>query len=287
MPKKRTNQNSDPWKELKIFLISLIKIIGWALGLIVSIVKIIFTGILKILNGNSSPKKEKEHQVLINQKSKNTEDNFKFDNLKVTERIKGNYETFDNKLINDSLILLIFGKRGSGKSSLGFRILENIHSKTKRKSFVLGITQKLLPTWIKSVNEIEKVPEGGVILIDEGAIAFGARDSMSFKNKELSKLMAVARHKDITLIFVTQNTGLIDKNIIALTDTLLIKEGSLLQMEMERPEVKKFYEKSDKFIGKIPSNKKKYVYVMDNDFEGVFTYSLPSFWSENLSKNKA
>ena len=137
------------------------------------------------------------------------------------------------------------------------------------------------------MDDVEKVPEGGIILIDEGAVSFGSRDSMSSKNRELSKLMAVARHKNLTLIFVTQNTGLIDRNILALTDALFIKEGSLLQMEMERHEVKKFYEKSNDYLKKVSGNKKKYVYLIDGDFEGVLTYKLPGFWTDNLSKNKS
>jgi hypothetical protein len=136
------------------------------------------------------------------------------------------------------------------------------------------------------VRNVENAPEGAIVLIDEGAISFGARDSMSAKNKELTKVMAVARHKDLSLIFVTQNTGFIDKNILALTDTLMIKEGSLLQIEMERPEVRKFYEKSEEQLKHMKGNKKKFVYVMDSDFEGIISYNLPSFWSDKLSKNK-
>jgi hypothetical protein len=239
--------------------------------------------IYKILTKGA--KKGVEKTKLMANKTYNSEPKFK--EFMLIEEIKGNYKLFEEKIQKDSLILLIFGKRGSGKSSLGFRILENIHDKTKRKCYVLGIDKILIPKWIKSVDSVEKVPDGGIILIDEGAVSFGSRDSMSSKNKELSKIMAVARHKSLTLIFVTQNTGLIDRNVLALTDALFIKEGSLLQMEMERPEVKKFYEKSNNYLKKVEDNKKKYFYLIDSDFEGVLTYSLPSFWSDKLSKNKS
>ena len=209
------------------------------------------------------------------------------DNFSIMEVIEGDYDIAEKRIFDDSLIFLIFGKRGSGKSSLGFRLLENIHSQTKRRCYALGIEQKLMPKWISPTENIESVPNGSVILIDEGAVSFGARDSMSAKNKELSKLLAIARHKNLSLIFVTQNTGLIDKNILALADTLFVKEGSLLQMEMERPEIKKFYEKANESLKKIKGDRKSYVYLIDSDFEGSLSYSLPSFWSNNLSKNKA
>jgi len=208
-------------------------------------------------------------------------------NFSIVDKIDGDYDIAEKRIYDDSLIFLIFGKRGSGKSSLGFRLLENIHSQTKRKCYALGIKQKLMPRWISPTDNVEKVPNGSVILIDEGAVSFSSRDSMSAKNKELSKLLAVARHKNLSLVFVTQNTGLIDKNILALADTLFVKEGSLLQMEMERPEIKKFYQKANESLKKIRGDRKSYVYLIDSDFEGSLSYKLPSFWSTNLSKNKA
>ncbi len=202
----------------------------------------------------------------------------------VVKEVSGGYSA--ERLLHDSLIMLIFGKRGSGKSALGFRILENIHDKTNRKCYVLGVRQEVLPQWIATVDDVEQVANGGVILVDEGAVAFGARESMQAKNRELGKLMAIARHKDLTLLFVTQNTGMLDKNVLKLADTLLIKEGSLLQLEMERNEIKKFYQKAHEAFGTL-SNKQKYFYVVDSDFEGVMQSELPSFWSSTVSKSRA
>jgi len=67
---------------------------------------------------------------------------------------------------------------------------------------------------------------------------------------------------------------------------LLIKEGSLLQLEMERAEVKKFYQKAHDAFGKLPG-KQKYFYMVDSDFEGVLESELPSFWSSTVSKSRA
>lgn len=206
--------------------------------------------------------------------------------MQLVKRVSGSYSTFNQSLNRKSLIMLIFGKRGSGKSALGFRILENIHAESHRKCYVLGVEQKLLPSWIESINAIEEASNGGVILIDEGAVSFGSRDSMSKHNKELARIMAVARHKDLTLIFITQNTGLIDRNVLKLTDTLLVKEGSLLQLEMERTEMKNFYAKSKPFFDKV-KNKIAHVYILDSDFEGMVSYELPGFWSETISKNRS
>lgn len=210
----------------------------------------------------------------------------KAEQLEIIKSISGDYKITNDRLHKDSVIALVFGKRGSGKSSLGFRLLENIHSRTQRKCYVLGINQEIMPKWINSISSMDEVPNNSLVLVDEGAVAFGSRNSMSSKNKELSKILAIARHKNLSIIFITQNTGMLDKNILKLADILLIKEGSLLQLEMERSEIKKFYEKARNAFGDLKGEKRKYAYVLDNDFEGVISHSLPSFWSENISKNR-
>ncbi len=207
--------------------------------------------------------------------------------LEHVRTVAGNFDTAIERLHGQSNVTLIFGKRGSGKSALGFRILENVFDVTRRPCYVIDIDPALLPFWIKSIKSIEEAPSGAVVLVDEGAVSFNSRNSMSSKNRELVGLLATARHRDQSLIFVTQNTGLIDKTVLKLADSLLIKEGSLLQLEMERAEMKSFYERAHKSIQKLSGDKKKFVYVFDNDFEGVVSHSLPSFWSERISKNQS
>ena len=211
----------------------------------------------------------------------------KIEDFDVVKQMSGEYSYLENKLMNESIIALVFGKRGSGKSALGFRLLENIHHKTGRKCFVLGVSQENMPEWISPIENIEDAPQGSALLVDEGAISFGSRDSMSKTNKGLAGILAIARHKNLTVLFITQNTGMIDKNVLKLSDMLLVKQGSLLQLEMERPEIKKFYEKADSAFKKLEGDKRGFVYLIDSDFEGAVSHSLPSFWTESLSKNQA
>ncbi|MBW2970494.1 hypothetical protein KY309_02040 [Candidatus Woesearchaeota archaeon] len=212
----------------------------------------------------------------------------KYSGLSFSSVLKGSVEGFEHRLLNDSLILAVAGRRGSGKSVLGFRLMENIHAKTERSCFVLGVKQAVLPSWIQTIDEISKVSNGGVVLVDEGAISFGSRESMSKKNRSLGELLAIARHKDLTLIFITQNTGMIDKNVLNLCDVILLKEGSLLQEKMERSVMKDLYSTANSALQKIPASERKpYCYVFDADFEGLVSASLPSFWSVRVSKNQA
>ncbi len=212
----------------------------------------------------------------------------KHDEFTVSSTVKGDFATFETRLFNESLILAVAGRRGSGKSVLGFRIMENIHAKTNRKCFVLGVKQAVLPSWIATIDDMHAVSNGGVVLVDEGAISFSSRNSMSKKNKDLGELLAIARHKDLTLIFITQNTGMIDKNVLNLCDTIVLKEGSLLQEKMERSVMKDLYQTANKALTAIPSaDRKPYCYIFDAEYEGLVSSSLPSFWSSKVSKNQA
>lgn len=202
--------------------------------------------------------------------------------FQVEKTEKGSYEPFYDKLKRSSLILLIIGKRGSGKTSLGMKFLEFFNKETRKKCYTLGYEGTRLPWWIRKVNTIEEIPNNSIALFDEGAILFSARESMKNINKELGKVMAIARHKNLTLVLVTQNSAMIDLNVLRLADILLFKEPSLLQSKFERKELRNMYEKiKPKFEGL--DERRAYFYVWDDEFQGILKYSLPSFWSEKIS----
>jgi GTPase SAR1 family protein len=202
----------------------------------------------------------------------------------IVKQDKGSYDEFHDKLKNHSLILLIVGKRGSGKTSLGMKFLEFFNKKTRRKCYILGYEKTRLPWFLKKVDNIEKIPNNAIALFDEGAILFSARESMKNVNKELSKIMSIARHKNLTLILITQNSAMIDLNVLRLADTLLLKEPSLLQSSFERKVLREIYEKIAPKFAEV-KEKKSHFYVWDDDFQGLLNYSLPNFWNEKISKS--
>jgi hypothetical protein len=205
--------------------------------------------------------------------------------LDVIEAVHGKIEDFE--YWNGSQIILIFGKRGSGKSTLGFRLMENIHAKKKRPCYVIGVGEEFLPEWISEVEHVDDAKNGGIVLVDEGAISFSSRESMKTANKDLGKLLAIARHKGLTLLFITQNTGMIDKNVLNLTDVIIAKEGSLLQKKMERPVVRDFVSKADTAIKAMSKPERvAHSYIFSDDYEGLVRVSLPTFWNEDISKNQ-
>lgn len=208
--------------------------------------------------------------------------------IEKVEAVQGSHEDFLKSLENTSKVVMIVGRRGSGKSALGFRLLENIHAKSRRPCFALGVGQGLLPKWIREVSNLEEATANGIVLVDEGAISFSSRESMKKDNIDLGKLLAIARHMNLSAILVTQNTSMIDKNVLRLCDSILLKEGSLLQEQMERSAIQKFYEKAKPAMDNVAKEEKqKAFYVLDAEFEGLCKAELPSFWSDMLSKSRA
>jgi archaellum biogenesis ATPase FlaH len=204
--------------------------------------------------------------------------------FKVIKTEKGDYHNFYNKLLRYSLIILIIGKRGSGKTALGMKFLELFHRETKRRCYAMGFKNAKLPLWLKKVESIEEIPNNSIALIDEGGIVFSSRESMKETNKFLGRIMSIARHKNITLLLVTQNSAMIDLNVLRLADTILLKEPSLLQSSFERKALRDIYNKIIPMFKKI-EEKQEYFYVWDDEFEGFVNYELPYFWSEKIGKS--
>jgi Cdc6-like AAA superfamily ATPase len=200
---------------------------------------------------------------------------------------KGDYDDFKKRILTGSNIVLITGKRGSGKTALGMKFIEMFKKSTKKKIFTIGFQTAKLPFGIRKADNMESIKNNSVVLIDESAITFSSRDSMKSPNKQLGKLMSIARHKNLNLILIAQNSGMVDLNVLRLADTIILKEPSLLQTQFERKAIKDLYEKAGKHFKELDGKKerKSYFYVMDDEFEGLLKHSLPEFWNESISKS--
>ncbi len=216
----------------------------------------------------SRPNKEAEHSPLAE-----------------VERSEGSLPEFESFLYSGkSAIGLILGSRGSGKSTLGMRVLENVSAKTGRKTCCIGFDRKSLPKWVVPVDSTASVPNGSFLLVDEGGVEFSSRSSMSGANKLLSELLLISRHKGIAVLFISQNSSNIEVNAIRQSDYLLLKPPSLLQLDFERKAIRDIYEGAKEGFQRH-SAEKGLLYVYSDRFRGFASNNLPSFWSENLSKS--
>lgn len=210
-----------------------------------------------------------------------------FDSLKEIKLLKGKFESFQDKIYNNkSTIGLILGARGTGKSAIGMRLLENFKTKTEKKIYALGFKPSSLPNWIKVITGVEDIENNSVLLVDEGGIEFSSRKSMSDANTLLSEILLIARHKDLSVIFITQNSSNLEINAIRQADYLIMKPSSLLQIDFERKKIKEIYEQAETPFEELKDNI-GLTYIYADNYKGFVTNSLPSFWNERVSKGYA
>jgi len=200
----------------------------------------------------------------------------------VAKTDSGNFKDFQRRLLTGSNIILVAGKRGSGKTAMGMKFLEFFKKTSRRKVYAVGFEDTKLPYGIKKSNDMDGISNNSVVLIDESAITYGSRDAMKSSNKQLGRIMSIARHKNLSLILIAQNSAMVDLNILRLADTIILKEPSLLQTKFERKAIKEIYEKANKDFKEV-ENKKAHFYIMDDEFEGLIKFSLPEFWSDDIS----
>ncbi len=211
-----------------------------------------------------------------------------YEPLVLQKKTEGELGQFEGMFLSSkSTIGLILGARGSGKSALGMRLLENVFSKTGRSVCAMGFDESALPSWIKCVDGVEGVPNGSAVLVDEGGITFSSRSSQSSANKILSSLLLVARHKDLSVLFISQNSANLEVNAIRQADFLLLRKPSLLQKEFERKKIGEIYDKIGTEFAGLPQQGEYSTYVYSDGFSGFVSNGLPSFWSQKASKSYA
>ena len=189
------------------------------------------------------------------------------------------------RIIHPSVILIL-GKRGSGKSALAYYLLELF--RYGPKPYVVGVLESkrhLLPEWVGIAPTLEEVPSGAIVIVDEAYLLYHARNSTTQESKEMSKLINLSRQKEQTAIFVSQQSNSIDKNIASSPDVIIFKEPGILQSEFERRELNHLAKKAYEAFASINSNKHQwnYVHAPDADFSGLMKNELPSFWKPELS----
>ncbi len=190
-------------------------------------------------------------------------------------------------LIEIPSVVLIVGRRGSGKTALGFRLLETLRYHRWPK-FVVGVPRSArhqVPTWIKTVSSLWDLPIGAVALVDEAHLGYGTRAGEADR-KDLARVLSLSRQRDQLLMFISQQTRSVSREIVAAADVLIIKSMRAHQIRLERPEFEEALQTAQDKLAGMPGDHRQYsyVYAPDDDLELVMRSTEPSFWSERLSR---
>ena len=184
-------------------------------------------------------------------------------------------------------VVLVLGKRGSGKSALGYRLLELFRHVAK--PHVVGVPSaagSLLPDWIGIAPDLETVPPKSIVLVDEAYLHYHARGSMARESMAMSQAVNLSRQKEQTFIFVSQEARQVDRNISSSACVVVFKDLGMLQLEFDRREFNKLAEQARRAFAALMGDKRRhgFVYAPDSDFLGMMQSAVPSFWKPSLSR---
>lgn len=210
-------------------------------------------------------------------------DDFKRNN---EEKLK---EVINIFIFGKSKIVYIIGARDSGKTASAFMFSEIVQKETNRKIYCVSPTlnKKYLPEWIIVVDDIRDVPIGSFAIIDEASLQYNAREFYKRENIDMGKILAIARHKDIFLIFITQDIQLADITIRRLRDIVIWKRSNdygLSERGTHRSQEHKFWRKVRNMMAPKDQNECLFEYPAKKRFIH-FTHDLPECWNDELSKS--
>lgn len=197
-----------------------------------------------------------------------------------------NLEQFTQKLPKPSVIL-ITGRRGSGKDATACALAAELHRQTGKPVFSPydPARFKQLPKYwnLRAGNEYK--PET-IQLISDAHLQYFSREWQADLSIALVKLISITRHQDTDIIYTTQVSSLLDKQAVSNIDALVMKEPSALADKFERPELKELtFEARTFFQGKSQSEKWRSAYIFTHigTFE-VTGIDKPAWFTEDISK---
>ncbi len=209
----------------------------------------------------------------------------RYEKFEVVKKERGSFMEWEKEVFDaDSKIGVILGGRGTGKTAFGMKFLENVYAQKKKRCYAIGFEADEMPLWINVIEGVRELKNDSFVLIDEGGILFSSRRAMSSANKLLSELILIARHKNLSILFISQNSSNLDVNILRQADFLVLKSSSLLQRDFERKIVQKIYSETEDSFRKF-RDRKGLAYIYADGFRGFVENPLPSFWKPEISKS--
>ena len=195
------------------------------------------------------------------------------------------------KLIKEPCAIVITGKRGSGKTSLAYLLLEKSLYKNKvavlpePDSVAWDIVKRLgMTPVVFDENFIDEMPEDSAIMLDESSISLYARDCGKDVNKLMVKALAKSRQMNQTLLFISHDLAGLDVGVLRGCDAIFFKEPGHLNVTLDRGPFHKLLEKVNMVFKKIPVRQRvKYVYINSADGEVLAKVGQAKFWCGDLS----
>lgn len=190
------------------------------------------------------------------------------------------FEEFARDLHEDSLLLVILGRRGSGKTALAHSIAQEMATHQGKRIVTLNEPKPI--RGIENYSSLDEVPQESIVIADEAGIHFSGRSASSSKNKDFLNALRISRHRGISVIIVSQDSGSVDVGLLRLADYLIMKRITQSMFDFERPVIQKRLRKGYEAL-KDKKEDKSLFYVLSDDFTGLCRHRLATYWTQKTS----
>jgi len=193
-------------------------------------------------------------------------------------------------------VIMIMGDIRSGKTALAHEIANELH-KHKKLPAIIHVPmmderrrkqiQKLVPSWMRVVNQRSQWTQRSVVIYDEAAQSAHARRSQSGSAVQLDELLAISGQREQLIIFISHYSRKLDLNVCTSVHRIIWKKPTYAHQLWERDEMADFTMKAFDFFKQLrESAKKKACLILDMDNFGFYqcTNKLPPWWSDELSR---
>ena len=188
-------------------------------------------------------------------------------------------------------VVLLRGRRRWGKTALGCFLLWLFFNQKGMTPYIVNFPKnkrKLLPDWIKTINDLNKLPKGCIAMMDEVSLKWAAQKYNLSEKEIIDQLISISGQKDQIIIIISHHAAKILLSMVREVDVQLFKLPSKMHSKLERSEIRVFTKEAlaaFEDLNMSKEEKKAYTYVITDDIDGeMITNPLPDFWSEELSK---
>ena len=182
-------------------------------------------------------------------------------------------------------VTVIVGAPGEGKTVTGYLLCDYLRG--DRPVFTPMTERNGRPEAYKPIPK--EFPKEGdyVVFYTDASTGYHAREFMSPKNIDFSKIMALRRHDNVDVVVDLQNSGDLDMVFLRALDCLILKAPSLLQVDVERPAVRNKYMEAEEIISKVGGWDKSKAVVFTHKRGGFAVTGIepPSYYSQKISKD--
>jgi hypothetical protein len=198
------------------------------------------------------------------------------------------------KIADHPAVYLILGDVRQRKTTTAASIIDEFHREKKLPVYMVAPKRvvDVWPRWFHQVNpEKPRLPQNCIIFVDDAHLYYYAREWRKGGAKFLDFVARERAHDGHTLIYTTQQSRVLDINLITMSSAIVYKKPSKLQIASERKLVREMF-KTAKAELKTKDYKPEWAYVVadspQGEFEGLVKVKTPEWFTHKMSKaNKA